>query len=344
MRGTRIVMGLVTLVAASLLGTAPTVGGNLPAKQVAIEAAKRSERVVTLGQLTGHDRNRLAAVQQAARQQLLTQTHAAVAAVEHVGVPTQPTVAARLTQQGVRVPLMPAIHGVQELVIPYRRLTGKIQNRYLPAAQRATPVTGKVIALTFDDGPDPKLTPKLLKILKQAHVHATFFQVGKSVVKYPQLSRAVLAAGHELGNHSWDHPNFAAVGTQQAVRQVARTNAAIYHATGQLPTYVRPPYGAITRAEGRAIAQPIIRWSIDSRDWAYLNRQKDVQSVVHAAQSGGIVLMHDIHAQSVAAVPAIIKQLTAKGYRFVTVGQLLGQNTLPGLEYFERGDHRVAGN
>lgn len=348
MYATRILAGLVTVVAAAgLLGDVSPVGGTLSAKQVAVQEVKRSEKLVTLGDLTANQNHRLAAIRQAARQQILTQTKAKrsqVAEVYRMALPTKFTVQAGLTKQGVRLNLAANTFGLSEIVIPYQQLKGKILNHYLPKAQRTTKQNqSKVIALTFDDGPDSKLTPKLLKILKRNNVHATFFEVGQSVTKYPQISRAVLRAGNELGNHSWNHPDFATIGTKKTVSQINRTNAAIYQATGQLPEYVRPPYGAITKAEGVAIEQPIIRWSIDSKDWSYLNKAKDIKAVVGAARSGGIILMHDVHAQSVAAVPSIIRQLKAKGYRFVTVSQLLNNQTLPGLQYFERGDSRTAG-
>jgi len=348
MYAARLLVGLASAVATmGFLGGSLSVDGTLPAEKIAIVKAQNSGKLVTLGELTGQNTYRLAAIRQAARQQLLTQTKASparVAAVYRVALPTKQSNQVFLTKHGVKLTLGQNAFNVPQVTIPYRDLTGKISNHYLPQTQRTTaPQAGKVIALTFDDGPDPKLTPHLLKILKKAHVHATFFEVGQSVQRYPQITRDVVAGGHELGNHSWNHPDFGVVGTKKTVQQVNRTNAAIYAATGQLPEYVRPPYGDINRAEGQAVEQPIIRWSVDSKDWAYLNKDRDISSVVGAAQNGGIILMHDVHAPSVAAVPAIIHRLKAKGYRFVTVSQLLNHQTLPGRQYFERGDSRVVG-
>lgn len=311
-----------------------------------VAQAKSTAKTVTFGQLTNHNTHRLAAIRQAARQQILIQTHAKsrrVAAVYQVKLPHHMTKKATLTANGVKMNLLANSFKVKSITIPYTQLRGKILNRYIPKADRTKAVKGKIVALTFDDGPDPTLTPKLLKILKKNHVHATFFEVGQSVSRYPKISRAVLAGGNELGNHSWNHPDFNSIGTAKTVNQVMRTNRAIYAATGQLPQYVRPPYGNITAAEGRAIEQPIIRWSVDSRDWSYLNKQKDINSVMRATRNGSIVLMHDIHAPSVAAVPTIIHKLKAKGYHFVTVSQLYNNQALPGLQYFGAGDYRVAG-
>lgn len=313
---------------------------------IPITGAAQANKVVTFGQLTNHNTHRLAAVRQAARQQILQQTHAKsarVTSVYAVKLPHNMAKKATLTKTGLKMNLLTNKFKLKKITIPYAQLSGKIVNKYLPKAQRPVRPKGKLVALTFDDGPDPKLTPKLLKILKRNKVHATFFEVGQSVSRYPKISRAVLAGGHELGNHSWNHPDFNRIGTAKTVSQINRTNRAIYAATGQLPQYVRPPYGNITAAEGRAVEQPIIRWSVDSRDWAYLNKTRDINSVMRATRSGSIVLMHDIHAPSVAAVPTIIHRLKAKGYKLVTVSQLLNQQALPGLQYFGEHDYRTAG-
>ncbi|MFC6260975.1 polysaccharide deacetylase family protein [Levilactobacillus fujinensis] len=309
--------------------------------------SKTVTKTVTFGQLTNKNTQRLAAIRQAAREQILKQTKSKggqVTAVYKVKLPKNMAKKATLTATGLQMNLLANSFKVKQITIPYTQLKGKVLNRYLPKANRTTTVkTNKMVALTFDDGPDPTLTPRLLKTLKTYKVHATFFEVGQSVSRYPKISRAVLAGGNELGNHSWNHPNFSAIGTAQTVSQITRTNRAIFQATGTLPQYVRPPYGNITAAEGRAIEQPIIRWSVDSRDWSYLNTAKDINEVMKDTRGGDIVLMHDIHAQSVAAVPTIIKRLKAKGYKLVTVSQLLNYQALPGLQYFGAKDYRTAG-
>jgi len=309
--------------------------------------AEAKSTTVTFGQLTNQNPHRLAAIREAARQVILTQTHAKsrrVPAVYQVKLPTHMTKKATLTSQGLRMNLLPNQFKVKQIVIPYQQLTGKIINRYLPKKQRTTGLKyKKSVALTFDDGPDPTLTPRLLKTLKKQHVSATFFEVGQSVKRYPKISKAVVKAGHEIGNHSWNHPNFNQIGAAASAKQVIKTDQAIYAATGQLPLAVRPPYGNITAAAGRKIQHPIVRWSVDSRDWAYLNKTKDINEVLRTTRPGSIILMHDIHAASVAAVPTIIKRLKAKGYHFVTVSQLLNQQALPGLQYFAAHNYRAVG-
>lgn len=336
MKQGKLMMGgvLVTLLTFGLVGV-----------PVAGQAA--TTKSVSYGKLTNNKAHRLAAIRQATRQQILKQTKAKssrVKAVYKVGLPYHMNKKGKLTTKGLRVSLRKNSFKLKTVTVPYKELKGKIRNRYLPKAQRTKTVkTSKLVALTFDDGPDKTLTPRLLKTLKKYKAHATFFEVGQSVSRYPKISRAVLAGGNELGNHSWNHPDFNAIGTAKTKSQIMRTNQAIYKATGTLPQYVRPPYGNITAAEGRAIEQPIVRWSVDSRDWAYLNKQKDINSVMKATRGGSIVLMHDIHSQSVAAVPTIIKRLKAKGYKLVTVSQLLNYQALPGLQYFGAHDYRTAG-
>lgn len=330
-----LVVGLMILTLVSL-------GGGVTA------IAKGTDKTVTFGQLTAKNPKRLAAIRQAARQQILKQAKAKkgsqITAVYQVKLLTHMTKKATLTPDGLQMNLLANHFKLKKITIPYSQLKGKVVNRYLPKANRTKSVkTTKMVALTFDDGPDPKLTPRLLKTLKKYHVHATFFEVGQSVARYPKISRAVLAGGNELGNHSWNHPNFNSIGTAKTVSQVTRTNRAIYQATGTLPQYVRPPYGNITAAEGRAIEQPVVRWSVDSRDWAYLNTRKDINEVMKDTHGGDIVLMHDIHAQSVAAAPTIIKRLKAKGYKLVTVSELLNYHALPGLQYFGAHDYRTTG-
>ncbi|WP_390406027.1 polysaccharide deacetylase family protein [Lacticaseibacillus jixiensis] len=197
----------------------------------------------------------------------------------------------------------------------------------------------KLVALTFDDGPNPQTTPQILNTLAKFHVQATFFLLGEQVAQNPALS-AQVAAGHEVGTHTYDHENIAALAPKAAVAEVDQSLATLYEATGKLPTLLRPPYGAMDKAHDAGVALPAIQWSIDSRDWTTTQVAPIVSRVTHATYPGSIILMHDIHPQSVAALPAIIKGLQAQGYRFVTVSQLLGTQLLPHEQYFGVGDHR----
>ncbi|MGE4371608.1 MAG: polysaccharide deacetylase family protein [Xanthobacter sp.] len=188
----------------------------------------------------------------------------------------------------------------------------------------------KVVALTFDDGPNPITTPKLLDILKARGVHATFFVLGTRAAENPALLRRMIAEGHEIGNHSWNHPQLPKIGTTGADKQIADANAAIARATGQKPRYLRPPYGAMTPALRSHLEQKygmtFIYWSVDPLDWKNRNAKTVRERILAKAQPGSIILLHDIHPTSVAAMPELLDTMLAKGYRFATVSELIAKD------------------
>lgn len=180
----------------------------------------------------------------------------------------------------------------------------------------------RCVALTFDDGPSAAYTATLLTYLAQYHARATFFTVGQNVVAHPELVRAEARAGHEVGNHSWSHPDLTKLGAEQVAYQLNRTSAAIKAATGTAPTLFRPPYGAIDTTVRRATRLSPVLWTLDTEDWKYPNAGKVAESVVSRVKRNDVVLLHDIHPTSVAAVPQILRALSARGYHFVTVSHL----------------------
>ena len=228
--------------------------------------------------------------------------------------------------------------GLKEVALPLSEIGGYLTQ--LPKSA-ATASKKKVIALTFDDGPNPKTTPQILKILQQEHVKATFFMLGKSVAMDPKLARAVVDAGQEVGTHTYDHQNLATMNPAAALQEVTTAADDLYAATGELPTLMRPPYGAVNMAHDNRITLPAIQWSIDSEDWRVHAPAPIIARVNAAVNPGGIILMHDIHPQTVAALPTVIKSLKAKGYSFATVTELLGGSLLPQEQYFGVGDHRA---
>ena len=204
-----------------------------------------------------------------------------------------------------------------------------------PATPAPAPTTGnKVIALTFDDGPGPH-TAHLLDILDQYGAKATFFLIGSKVSGQASIVRSIQARGHQLGNHSWSHPELPKLPVDQIAGEVDRTNEAIRQATGVTPAILRPPYGAVNGAvleQLRLRGMSSILWSVDTRDWADRNSDIVCSRAVAGARPGAIILMHDIHQTSVGAVPCILSALKQQGYSFVTVQGLLG-NTTPGVGY-----------
>ena len=204
-----------------------------------------------------------------------------------------------------------------------------------PAAPTPAPTTGnKVIALTFDDGPGP-YTEKLLDILDKYDAKATFFLIGSKVSARANTLRRMQSRGHQLGNHSWSHPELNKVSAEQLASEIDQTNNAIKQAVGTKPNIIRPPYGAFNRAvleQFRQRGMSAVVWSVDTRDWADRNSEIVCSRAVAGARNGAVILMHDIHQTSVNAVPCILDSLKQQGYSFVTVQNLIGDMT-PGAVY-----------
>jgi len=186
----------------------------------------------------------------------------------------------------------------------------------LRAAENAT--DERTVALTFDDGPHPELTPRLLDILERERVPATFFVIGSCAAQCPDIVRRAFDSGHEIGNHTWSHPVLTRISLEQAADEISRTDALLNDLTGDIPNTLRPPYGAMNdRLSELALPRPLMLWDVDTLDW----KTRNTPAVERAAtvSDGGIVLLHDIHPTTVEAVPAIIRNFKSRGYRFVTI-------------------------
>lgn len=187
---------------------------------------------------------------------------------------------------------------------------------------------GKVIALTFDDGPWPKTTEQVLEILKQQNIKATFFWVGEMVQNYPQIAQKVIADGHAIGNHTWHHW-FRKMNETTAASEINRTAAIIYKTTGVETSLFRPPGGILNNGVAEYAKKNkygVAMWSADSVDYRRPSVPSLIHNVLRNAQPGGIVLMHDgggNRSNTVQALPQIIDILRKRGYAFVTLPQLL---------------------
>lgn len=188
------------------------------------------------------------------------------------------------------------------------------------------PLHQKAIALTFDDGPWPRTTAKVLDILQQHHVQATFFVLGSNIPHYPDLLERMAQEGHAIGNHTWSH-GYHYHSPALAQRELQRTAAAIEKHTGIKTVLFRPPGGFLENglvAEAHAQQQVTVLWSVD--DIYHGTVDQVVQNVLQHATSGGIVLMHDGGGDrelTIKALPQIIFQLRQQGYQLVTIPQLL---------------------
>lgn len=190
-----------------------------------------------------------------------------------------------------------------------------------------------VLALTFDDGPSPELTPRLLDILRREGVRATFFVVGRNVDAYPDIARRIVAEGHEIANHSYSHVAFTSVDASRMRDEITKTNESIMRATGRCPTALRPPYGAINERVRQSILNDyrldVVLWSVDPLDWKRPGAGVVADRLVQGAHPGAILLAHDIHPGTIEAVPEVIERLKAKGYGFATVSQLFALQEPP---------------
>jgi peptidoglycan/xylan/chitin deacetylase (PgdA/CDA1 family) len=191
----------------------------------------------------------------------------------------------------------------------------------------------KKIALTFDDGPDPIWTPAVLAILAKENVSTTFFLLGDSAQQHPDLVAQIASAGHEVGMHSATHKTFLSLSTSQVEHEVTIPKKNIETITEQRITLFRPPHGIIGPWETWQVRKQnltITIWSLDSKDWQLLDKDKIVQRVVDHAKPGAIILMHDgggtTRQPTVDALPDIINQLKNEGYSFVTVSELMDKD------------------
>ncbi len=178
-----------------------------------------------------------------------------------------------------------------------------------------------MIALTFDDGPG-KRTGELLEVLAANHAHATFFMQGKNVPRYQNEVKRMKEIGCELGSHSFDHPDLSKMDAAGIRDQIDRTNQNLKDAAGQPASVLRPPYGAIGSTLKSVAGLPLILWNIDTLDWKTRNAQATIDNVMQKVKDGDIVLMHDIHTESIDAAIVLIPKLIEAGYQLVTVSEL----------------------
>ncbi|CAN5652064.1 hypothetical protein BH09VER1_BH09VER1_52900 [soil metagenome] len=191
-------------------------------------------------------------------------------------------------------------------------------------------VQGPYIAMTFDDGPSAKDTPRLLDMLKARNIKVTFFVLGEMVQQSPDLLKRMAAEGHEIANHSWNHPQLTKLNAEGLRKQLGNTSDEIEQVTGKRPTLMRPPYGAtnaaLTKTINEQYGMKVILWSVDPLDWKVRNADHVYSEIMKQTQQGGIILSHDIHPTTVDAMPRTLDALLAKGYKFVTVSELIAMN------------------
>lgn len=181
----------------------------------------------------------------------------------------------------------------------------------------------KVVALTFDDGPNPATTNQALDTLSKYGIKATFFVLGKNVSGNEEILKRMKADGHVIGNHSWSHPVLSKLSLDEAKKQITDTEDALTKVLGSSSKLMRPPYGAITDDIRNSLDLSFIMWDVDSLDWKSKNEASILTEIQRQVKNGSIILMHDIHVETVNALPKVIDYLKEQGYEFVTVPEML---------------------
>ncbi len=185
------------------------------------------------------------------------------------------------------------------------------------------PDVKKLVALTFDDGPQKAVTRRILSTLEKHGAKATFFVVGNRADHYKNYITYASKLGCEIGSHTWSHKNLTELTESEIETEITDSVKKIESITKTPVTLVRPPEGAVDAYVLKNVKYPIIMWNVDSFDWKNRNEQKIYDEVMNKVSDGSIILMHDLYSTTADAVERLIPDLMAKGYKFVTVSELM---------------------
>ncbi len=202
----------------------------------------------------------------------------------------------------------------------------------VPEDKPALDPNKKHVALTFDDGPHNSVTPQILDLLAKHDAHATFFVLGNRVEFHPELLVRIMKEGHEIGNHSWSHPQLTNLSEAEVKAQISKTNDEIEKIIGEKAKFIRPPYGAVNEMTRQYIDFPIINWTVDPKDWKSRDSEAVFLEVKKQVFDGAIILMHDIYPSTADALANVLVWLDEEGYQVVTVSDLLETDDKHSLE------------
>ncbi len=182
------------------------------------------------------------------------------------------------------------------------------------------------VAFTFDDGPYPEVTDRIVSAFEKVQGHATFFVVGNRVGQYGQSVVNAYQKGNQIGNHSFNHPSLAKLGEVELAQQINSTNEVVQSIIGESPQILRPTFGEVSDLMLNQVTMPMINWDVDSLDWKSRNTQTIVDTVMQNIKPNSIVLMHGLYPTTAEAVEILIEKLSALNYEFVTINQLAQLN------------------
>lgn len=182
--------------------------------------------------------------------------------------------------------------------------------------------TKKTVALTFDDGPNGSKTLRLVELLHQNKMHATFFMVGNRMATAPNVIKEVLKTGNEVGSHSYNHKNLTRLTKEELLEEEKSTNLIYKSITGQDLKLLRPPYGNVNDTMKQNLNLTFINWNLDTEDWRYRNTNHIYDSVINKVKDGDIILMHDLYETTIEAVEKLLPELYVRGFQVVSVSEL----------------------
>jgi len=191
------------------------------------------------------------------------------------------------------------------------------------------PYTSQKVALTFDDGPHQENTLLILKALEEKNILATFFLIGENAETYPELVLEIKRRGHEIGNHSYSHPNMGKANPVKVIKELRRTQRILKEITGSSPTLFRPPYGTMMLED--LVVMPrfglkVILWTVDSKDWFGIEKNQIEETILGTVTGGSIILYHEQCPESIKSLPRVIDVLKGRGYEFVPVSEIIKEN------------------
>ncbi len=252
-----------------------------------------------------------------------------------------------MTSKAIRYGSRTALFVAVLLVVIYfgYKLVEDPSNQIFGTTVVSGPLDQRVVALTYDDGPNPPYTDRILDVLKKENVRATFFVVGRAIQEHPQTLRRILHEGHAIGNHTWDHPHLVMLSRAEIHNQLIRTDAILQRVGGVHTRLMRPPFGARdweVLDETRKLGYTVVMWSVPlPKDWQLPGDTTIARRVLSHVRDGSIIVLHDGNrgllcsgakrsdsrmcdrSQDVGATRLIVESLKREGYRFVTIPELV---------------------